>query len=308
MDYSDYVFLKTKALQEESYLLNEADDASEYIKPQSFREMNLKEGDLLISKDSNVGEIVILDKDYPNAMLCGGIYKLPVKKYKYYLLAFIKNNIFRQQIDFIVPRGSTIRHGKTRFLDCSIPLPNQNSEETIKYIELLVQAIVNKEIAIRNKYKQAMEMMQEELERNQKEQQFIFSLPTINEITLLDRMDSSLYTESFKRKEFLIHNYIHGFATVKEMGFCIKRGQNLQVSNIGKSIQVREKHKNYYTLILPKYISKYGTAEHIEYLGNRNKLKTLKVGEVDKSMKYLQAKLDYSIQCIADDIEVEIAF
>lgn len=30
--------------------------------------------------------------------------------------------------------------------------------------------------------------------------------------------------------------------------------------------------------------------------------------EVDKSMKYLQAKLDYSIQCIADNIEVEIAF
>lgn len=44
----------------------------------SFIDSNLKKGDLLISKDSNVGEIVVLDRDYPNTMLCGGIYKLPV--------------------------------------------------------------------------------------------------------------------------------------------------------------------------------------------------------------------------------------
>lgn len=96
---------------------------------------------MLISKDSNVGEIAILDKDYPNTMLCGGIYKLPVIKNKYYLLAFIKSELFRQQIDFLVPRGSTIRHGKTKFLDCLIPMPNKNRKETILYIELLMQAI-----------------------------------------------------------------------------------------------------------------------------------------------------------------------
>lgn len=39
--------------------------------------MNLKEGDIIISKDSNIGEIVILDKDYPNYMLC----KLPKLAY-----------------------------------------------------------------------------------------------------------------------------------------------------------------------------------------------------------------------------------
>ena len=46
--------------------------------------MNLKEGDLLISKDSNIGEIVILDKDYPNHMLSSALYRLPViEKNKY---------------------------------------------------------------------------------------------------------------------------------------------------------------------------------------------------------------------------------
>ena len=101
VEKSKYVFIKTKALQEETYLLNDVKDAFEYVTPQSFVKMNLKKGDLIISKDSNVGEIAILDKDYPNAMLCSGIYRLPIKEHKLYLLAFIKHPIFRQQIDYL---------------------------------------------------------------------------------------------------------------------------------------------------------------------------------------------------------------
>lgn len=114
--------------------------------------MNLKEGDIIISKDSNIGEIVILDKDYPNYMLSGALYKLPVAKYKYYLLAFIKHPIFREQLDFMVPKGATIRHAKTLFLDCKIPLPNTHVDETIRFIELLTQAIINKERLIRERH------------------------------------------------------------------------------------------------------------------------------------------------------------
>ena len=79
--------------------------------------MGLKKGDLIISKDSNIGEIIILDKDYPDIMLSGALYKLPVKEeFKYYLLAFVKHDIFREQLDFMVPSGATIRHAKTMFL------------------------------------------------------------------------------------------------------------------------------------------------------------------------------------------------
>ena len=141
---SSYTFIKTKALQQKSYLLDKSSDSFQFITPQSYIEMNLKEGDILISKDSNVGEIVILDKDYPKSMLCGGLYRLPISKHKYYLLAIIKSDLFRQQIDFLVPRGSTIRHGKTKFLECYIPLPNKNSDSTIKYVECLMKAIVDK--------------------------------------------------------------------------------------------------------------------------------------------------------------------
>lgn len=280
VEKSNYSFIKTKALQAETYLLDISKESVQNITPMSFINSNLKKGDLLISKDSNVGEIVILDKDYPNTMLCGGIYKLPVIDKKYYLLAFIKNDIFRQQIDFLVPRGSTIRHGKTKFLECQIPMPNKNISNTVKYVELLMQAIVNKEIEIRRKHKKILKDIQEELVNNQAKNTFHYSLPSIKEIESLDRMDSSLYSKAFKEKEFLITNYKYGYATIDKLGFVPSRGQNLQISNIGKSIQCSEYREGYYTLILPKFLSEYGTVSAKEYLGNPNELKTLNKGEI----------------------------
>lgn len=280
VDYSNYVFIKTKALQEESYIINEAKDATEYITPKAFIDMKLKKGDLLISKDSNVGEIIILDKDYNNAMLCGGIYRLPVIKNKYYLLAFVKHDLFRQQINFLVPRGSTIRHGKTKFLECQIPMPNKNEDETIKYIECLMKAIIDKEIAIKEKYNNAMLYINKELVNNQTTKEYKYELPTLQELLRLDRMDSSLYSNDFKKKEFLVRNYKYGTSTIKELGFSISRGQNLQISNIGKSVRVDNKKDGYYKLILPNYISKYGTITKTEYLGNSSKLKILNKGDI----------------------------
>ena len=280
VDNSPYYFIKTKGLQPESYLLDINKESFVSITPHNFVKMNLKAGDLLISKDSNVGEIIILDKDYPNTMLCGAIYKLPISINKYYLLAFIKNDIFRQQIDFLVPRGSTIRHGKTKFLDCLIPIPNKNKDQTITYVESLMLAIIDKEIAIKNKHNLILDSIQQELEENQKENHFSYFLPSINEIMNLDRMDSSVYSKDFKEKEFLITNYIYGTSSIKELGFDISRGQNLQVSNIGKSIQTDKYVPGYYTLILPKFLTRYGTVSNVEYLGNPNKLKTLKMGDI----------------------------
>lgn len=280
VEKSPYFFIKTKALQPKSYLLVVTKESVQNIVPQSYVKMDLKQGDLLISKDSNVGEIVILDRDYPNTMLCGGIYKLPVSKNKYYLLAFIKNDVFRQQIDFIVPRGSTIRHGKTKFLDCMIPMPNKNSKDSIKYVELLMQAIINKEVEIQSKYNRILDEIQNELKNNQKSNIFQYNLPFLNEIIELDRMDSSLFSKEFKEKEFLILNYKNGTSTINEFGFVPSRGQNLQVSNIGKSIQTSEYREGYYSLILPKFLSKYGTITNKEFLGNLNNLKVLKKGEI----------------------------
>ena len=115
---------------------------------------------------------------------------------------------------------------------------------------------------------------------NQNAIPFSYSLPSINDIIEMDRMDSCLYSRKFKEKEYLIKNYIHGTSNIYELGFKISRGQNLQISNIGKSVHTREKREGYYKLILPKYISVYGTVKEEEYIGNPNELKTLEVGDV----------------------------
>lgn len=281
IDKSPCRFVRTKALQEYSFLLNINQETALPIMPSDFISKDLKAGDILISKDSNIGEVVVLEKDYPNYMLSGAIYRLPVKKeWKYYLLAFIKHDVFREQIDFMVPPGSTIRHAKTIFLDCKIPLPHQNDSNVVRFISILTKAIVEKESIIHDRYRKIIESIEKELEENQLENEFIYKLPKVSELKKLNRLDAAMYTEYFCREIFKIKNYKHGYCDIEEMGFILSRGQNLQVSNIGESIYSNEYHKNFYKLVLPKYISIYGTINVESYLGNRNKLKTLKVGDL----------------------------
>ncbi|MBR4275925.1 MAG: restriction endonuclease subunit S [Prevotella sp.] len=281
IDQSPYRFIRTKALQEYSFLLNLNEETALPIMPSDFISKNLKEGDLLISKDSNIGEIVILDKDYPNCMLSGAIYKLPVKEeWRYYLLAFIKHDIFREQLDFMVPQGSTIRHAKTLFLDCKIPLPTNNDTNVVKFVSLLTKTIVKKESIIHSRYNNIIEKITTELKENQLDNGFQYKLPHLKELRGINRLDAAMYTEYFKSEINKIKNYKNGYSDIEEMGFSLSRGQNLQVSNIGESIYTSDWHENFYKLVLPKYISKYGTINVDSYLGNRNKLKTLKAGDL----------------------------
>ena len=277
---STHYFVRTKALQAHSFLPEITSETALPIMPNSFVKMNLKQGDLLISKDSNIGEVVILDKDYPNFMLSGAIYKLPVTEKKHYLLAFIKHNIFREQLDFMVPKGATIRHAKTMFLDCKIPMPNKDAENVINFVEVLTQAIINKEKLIKERHEAILKAIEAELLENQKPNKFSFELPRINELEEVGRLDTNLYREHFKNVVFEIQNYKNGFQTISDLGFSLSRGQNLQVSNIGESVYSKKQYSNFYTLMLPKFLSKYGTVDKIEYLGNQNDLKTLQKGDL----------------------------
>jgi restriction endonuclease S subunit len=126
-------FIKAKALQEECFLLEVNNETTTPIRPQVFKNYNLKEGGILISKDSNIGEVVILDKNYYNYSISGALYKLPITKYKYYLFAFLKHSYFRKQLDLLVPKAATIRHAKTLFLNCKISFPTQ------KYANIIIE-------------------------------------------------------------------------------------------------------------------------------------------------------------------------
>ena len=278
---STHYFLRTKALQAHSYLPEITSETAVPIMPGAFVKMNLKKGDLIISKDSNIGEAVLLDKDYPNHMLSNALYKLPVAQKKYYLLAFIKHNIFREQLDFIVPKGVTIRHAKTLFLDCKIPIPNHSTKNTIKFIETLTQAIMNKEQLIKQRHASILRAIEIELLNNQKPSAFKFAFPTIQEIEAVGRLDTGLYSGEFKKLNFLISNYQNGLKTIKELGYKVLRGPNLAVSVIGIThYSNRPLSKRFYRLIQPTDLSNYGTVQSERYFGNINNIQLLKKGDI----------------------------
>ena len=253
---SPYRFMRSKALQSHSFLPQINQETSLPILPQSFTHINLKKGDLIISKDSNIGEIVILDDDYPNTMLSGALYKLPISQNKFYIFALIKHDMFKQQLDFIVPKGATIRHAKTLFLDCKIPFPNHNKEQTINFIETLTKSIITKEKLIKERHTQILNYIEKELLANQKPNKFIYTLPNIHEIKGSTRLDIGIYCEEFKRLDFLIKNYTNGYFHIEQNN--IKSGSTPQIRYIADLDFLN------YVWVTPSHCSDYGTIQKIE--------------------------------------------
>lgn len=254
IDKSTYFFMRTKALQKNSFIPEITSESVLPMKPKDFIKMNLKKGDLIISKDSNIGEAAILEKDYPNLMLSGAIYKLPVKEeLRYYLFAMIKHDIFREQLDSIVPKGATIRHAKTLFLDCLIPLPNENKGDVIKYISELTQAIIEKETLIKSRHEQILKKIEEELKNNQKENEFKYSLPTFSEVMETGRLDTGIYGEIYQKNIHLIKNYSYGYFYIKESE--IESGCTPDIRYIDNNSALK------YQWVTPSFCSDYGTID-----------------------------------------------
>ncbi len=280
MTNSEYKFLKTRIANKNNYTIDlSSNESFEFMNYNAFVNQNLKYEDILISKDSNIGECCILDKDYPNCMVASAFYRLPLKRNKYYIFSFMKTNHFKNQLDLMIPRGATIRHAGTKFLDCHIPFPNgKDSKKIIAKIESIVKDIINKEKQIKIKENKIYELIEKELNVNSKILEY--SLPKYNEIFSKNRIDAGYYCEEFKRIHSLIKNYKNGYCNLNDFGYKISRGQNLQVSCIGKSIESNEYQRNFYKIAKPTNLSDYGTVTSYNYLGNKNNLSLLKNGDI----------------------------
>ncbi|AOY05581.1 restriction endonuclease subunit S [Bacillus subtilis] len=279
IEKSHKYFIRTKAFQPHSILLDLKRGTYLPIRPQAFANHQLKEGDVLILKDSNVGEVVYLDKDYPNHMLSGGIKKLDIPKNKLYILAFLKSEFYKNQLDFLIGKGATIRHAKDKYLDCYVPFPNgDNSQKVIEYVSLLMNSVIKKEASIKYKHNKIKNLIEEELIQGD-----VYSgalNPTYGDLKNNSRIDAGFYSQDFKRINHYIRNYPKGSKTIYELGYELSRGQNLQISAIGKSLQRNTYHPNYYKVFLPTNISEYGTIRKVIYLGNSNDLKCLVKGDL----------------------------
>ena len=275
---STHYFVRTSCLESYNFTPEFTKESEIPMNPKVFTGKGLKYGDIILSKDSNIGECAMIDNDYPNHLLSGAMYNLPVKnEYRFYLLALLKHDCFKEQLDVLVPKGATIRHAKTLFLECYIPIPN---EKELFEISSISKMIFEKECLIKKRFEETLKVIKDELVKNQKNKKYEFSFPKFKELIDQKRLDTGLYNETYKSISHLIENYKYGYSNIEEKGLSLKRGQNLQVSQIGKSVYSDDYYKSFYTLILPKYLSKYGTVNMKSYLGNENKLQKLEKGDV----------------------------
>lgn len=283
IDSSPKYFIKNNALQPEFYTpILDNKECAVPILPQKFIEMELEKGDILMSKDANIGESAILPDNLHDYMISGGLVKLKFEPdLSLYIFAVMKHDFFKEQINLMTSKGATIKHAKKLWLNTIIPFPTQaDSEDVIKYVALLTSAIIRKEEEIKKKYQTIIKMIDKELKTNQKQEEFNYKFPTFSEVLNAGRLDTGVYTKNFKKLMFDVENYKAGASTLKQLGFNVKRGPNLAVSVIGESIYTDEPRDNYYRLLEPKHISRYMTVTREEYLGNKNKIPTLRKGHI----------------------------
>jgi len=276
-------FMRTKTLQED-FLLPVLDDQESIVPilPSKFKSLNITKGDILLSKDANIGEAGYVTKDLSNHTLSGGLYKFRIiNGLEHYVFAFVKNSFFKEQVYNMTSKGATIKHAKDKWLKAKIPYPNQaNKEDVIKYISLLMKAAIQREEKIKEKHRSIIELIDLELKNNQNNGAFDYVFPRISNMLNSYRIDAGFYCEELLRQQYLIENYSNGFNDFSSSGFRFKRGQNLQVSQIGKSIYSDVEEEGFYKLIRPLNLTNYGTVGKYEYLGNPNKLKEINPGEI----------------------------
>ncbi len=279
---SSHYFIRTKALQEHSYLLYPKGDAITPINPHAFKDCSLVNGDILMSKDSNVGECAMINgARWQNYMFSGGIVRLQPAIDRFYFFSFLKHPVFKAQLLAMSPRGATIMHAKSLWLDCLMPFPDQpDAERVTRYIAVLMEAIVEKEKALRERHEAIMVAIAEELLGNGNGAAFRYTHPTISEIKQSSRFDSGLYCAGFRTFKHRVDDYRFGSTNLSAMGVKSRRGPNLAVSVIGKSLYSDAPKPGWYRLIRPVNISEYGTLTQREWFGSPKNLPLVQHGDL----------------------------
>lgn len=218
---SKYRFLKTVNITEKIIL----DETSiEYCIPIGTRKP--KQENIFIVKDgagNGLGEVCYYHIENTKGFdfISAGVLAINVKlKHRFYVLGILKSQHFKDFVNLNTPEGSTIRHSKKIALDYFVTFPtikNNNKPTDIQnYLSLLVQNLIDKEKQFNSKNLLIDTLIEKELNNNQKADKYEFKYPTINEIRKEARTDTILYTDRYKRLEFLITNYKNGFFNIPE--------------------------------------------------------------------------------------------
>jgi type I restriction enzyme S subunit len=195
-----------------------------------------------------------------------------------YIYSFLRSDFFVEQVWSLLNRGVYPRMDKGALDKIALPIPSDSS--VIRYVSVLVQAIVEKEKAIKARHQGILLMVGRELLENQNGKVFRYMYPTNTEVQASSRMDTGLYCHGFREFKHHIDNYRLGSTCLSEMGIKSRRGPNLAVSVIGKSLYAEEFKQGWYQLIRPVNIGEYGTLTKLEWLGTPKKLPISNTGDL----------------------------
>lgn len=274
--------ITNSALQNDFLLSRKRESAFISLVPSAFGKPTLTKDSILLALNGNVGQSSYVDiDDVENYTISPWMINFRLEKNNKYLFAFLKSQFFLEQVEFLTPKGAILSNANEKLLNAQIAFPSgKNSEKVTKYVEVLVQSIIDKEKEIQRKNSLIFNLIDKEISENQTKKEFNYNQPKISQLVEFNRINGAFYSKYFKEREFKLLNYSKGVTGIKDLGFKITRGQNLQVTCIGKSIYSDKKIDGFYTLVIPKNISTYGTVLKYEYLGSSKKLKTLKAGDV----------------------------
>ena len=214
-------------------------------------------------------------------MFSSGMVRLHPIIDRFYLFAFLKHEAFREQVNALTPRGATIRHAGSRWLDCRIPLPQQpDAEDVVQYVGVLARCIYEKEVRIRQRSQEIIDEISHELERASGGRRKAYREPTLNDILRRGRLDAATYDRAFQEGIRPLLEYPRGHASPTELGFTVTPGPSLELKLLKIRLDSSTRRPGYYELILPTNISEYGTLTRSRYLGTPKRLPLLAAGDV----------------------------
>lgn len=280
-DCNKYRFIKTGNLSPHKMLVDFTN--TQYCKPNG--KIALEDGDILIAKDggaNGLGDTSIYFKTEDKIIydyFSGEVLRVRVKpEYdKWYILAILKSQYFKEYLDGVTPGGSTLRHSKLLALDLNIPY-SEDIKLDIQYISNLMENLVDKELQMKKKIKLIDSKFDEEINvkgKNDTPNRYA----KISEMKYFNRMDTGIFNYEYKVLEDCIKKYKNGFYYINVENISPGRTpDDYKYSN--------KKMNNTFLWITPKNIN---TLELIyrTYIGTKSVSKVSKTDIILSGIRYL---------------------
>ncbi len=229
----------------------------------------LQKGAFLVSRNASLAKISYIYNDL-NGILNGGISSIFIENEveRFYVMSFFISSYAKNLLELITSSGGTQQNIKRETL-LSLEIPTVKEENVKKILSFITHNIIDKEQQIKEKNQQIDSLIKKELEIHSHTE---LNTPFSSEIQNNSyRFDSGLYSPEYKGIKESIEFYEGGYFNLLSK-YNAKRGQNLQVSNIGLSIYSEERKNNFYRLVTNVELTEDRTISTFRYLGNKNKL------------------------------------